>query len=270
MLTPSQQQCYLARINVDMPQPLSLSSLQTLMQAHLYHVPFENLDIPLGKTLSLEYNDLFSKIIENKRGGFCYEVNYLFSQLLKSFGYQINLLAANVWSNGRYGPDFDHLLIRVKLPEDDAIVDVGFGDSFRVPVPLSGEQINDGFHHYQLQQSGQEYVLVKTTGQGEQSQQYKFTLRSWTIADFSDMCRYQQTSSESQFSRNSICTIADKTGRKTISNGQLIITEHNRKTRIEYRDIDTYKQALLQHFGIELPELEINQNINKLLFRLKE
>ena len=68
------------------PNPANLAEIH---QAHMYAVPFEDLDIHLGIPLSLELNDLKQKVIENNRGGFCYELNYLFGNLLRELGYQV-------------------------------------------------------------------------------------------------------------------------------------------------------------------------------------
>jgi N-hydroxyarylamine O-acetyltransferase len=88
---------YLARIGYVGSTKPSDTSLAQLHQSHMYKVPFENLDIQYGKALSLTLPDLVEKVVKNKRGGFCYEVNYLFANLLQAIGFQVSILSAKVY-----------------------------------------------------------------------------------------------------------------------------------------------------------------------------
>lgn len=75
---------------------MSVAALKGLHFAHVHNVPFENSDIHLGKPLSLQPADLFSKIVTHKRGGYCYEVNSFFTMVLYAFGFQVQCLLARV------------------------------------------------------------------------------------------------------------------------------------------------------------------------------
>jgi N-hydroxyarylamine O-acetyltransferase len=99
---------YLERISYQGSREPILPTLQALHEAHLLAVPFENLDIFLGREIVLDEPSLWSKIIEHHRGGFCYELNGLFALLLRALGFQVDLLSASVArSTGGFGPDFD-------------------------------------------------------------------------------------------------------------------------------------------------------------------
>ena len=83
-------------------------------RAHLLAVPFENLDIHLGRPISLDQDALFGKIVTRRRGGFCYELNGLFALLLRELGFEVTLLSAGVArADGGFGPEFDHLTLLV-------------------------------------------------------------------------------------------------------------------------------------------------------------
>ena len=109
---------YLNRINYHgglMPNAETLCGLHT---AHLLAVPFENLDIHLGRPIVLEEDALFDKIVTRRRGGFCYELNGLFAGLLRELGFDVTRLAAGVInSTGDFSPIFDHLTLMVTLDE---------------------------------------------------------------------------------------------------------------------------------------------------------
>jgi N-hydroxyarylamine O-acetyltransferase len=105
---------YLQRLNYTGPLTSSAETLRALHQAHLLAVPFENLDIPLGRPIIPEEAALFRKIVEEGRGGFCYELNGLFAALLRELGFKVTLLSARVArAEGGFGPEFDHLTLLV-------------------------------------------------------------------------------------------------------------------------------------------------------------
>ena len=85
---------YLARIQVDAPTRIDQASLAKLQLAHLKAVPFENLDIHYGKHITLDVDQFFEKIVVNKRGGFCYEINGLFHALLCELGFKAKIISA--------------------------------------------------------------------------------------------------------------------------------------------------------------------------------
>ena len=127
---------YLKRINYKGPLIPSIESLRKLQLSHLFYVPFENLSIHSNEPIILQYKLLYDKIVLKRRGGFCYELNGLFSYLLQQLGYEVEILSAGVAEvNNNFGPDFDHMCLMVSL-EDIWLVDVGFGDSFREPLLL--------------------------------------------------------------------------------------------------------------------------------------
>jgi arylamine N-acetyltransferase len=127
-------EAYLRRIEYDGPRHPSASTLRSLHRQHLFTVPFENLDIPLKIPIRLELPLLYDKIVVRRRGGFCYELNGLFCELLTAMGFQVCMLSARVRrDHGGFGPEFDHMLLKVQLDEP-WLVDVGFGESFVDPI----------------------------------------------------------------------------------------------------------------------------------------
>src|SRR5437762_3314192 len=98
---------YLKRIDYAGSTAPTLETLNALHQAHLYAVPFENLDIHLGRPIILEYDHLFDKIVTQRRGGFCYELNGMFAWLLRELGFEVSMLNARVLDgDGKLGIDF--------------------------------------------------------------------------------------------------------------------------------------------------------------------
>ena len=130
---------YLERIRYKGPTTPDSETLRRLHRAHMLAVPFENLDIGLKREITCDEEAFVSKIVERRRGGFCYEMNGAFAALLWTVGFQVPLLSARVFrADGSRGPDFDHLTLRVDL-DQPWLADVGFGDSFLEPLRLTPE-----------------------------------------------------------------------------------------------------------------------------------
>ena len=127
---------YLDRIGAGRPDIATAAALHALHRAHLLAVPFENLSIHLGEPVSLDDRDLFGKIVTRRRGGFCYELNGAFALLLGALGFDVRLLAARVFGQGRFGPPFDHLALLVHTADGDGpwLADVGFGSHSHYPL----------------------------------------------------------------------------------------------------------------------------------------
>ncbi|NHQ87531.1 arylamine N-acetyltransferase [Iodobacter sp. HSC-16F04] len=251
MLNDQEIRLYLERINYSGSTAAGLPTLTALHQAHMRHIPFENLDIHLGIAIDLSLPALFDKIILKKRGGFCYELNYLFLALLSSLGFSTQLISAQVFNGKSYGPAFDHLLLLITLDQQQYIADVGFGDSFQTPL-LIHPQKND-HAAYQIMQNDQTYTVMQKKSNHEYKPQYQFTLNAYDITDFAEMCIYQQTSPASHFTQKSVCSIATAEGRNTISNDCVIQSKNGHRTLHHIEDVAEYRQYLLRLFQMQLP-----------------
>jgi len=125
---------YLRRIDYDGPLIPSMETLYNLHRAHAGHIPFENLDIPLGRGISLALGDLQDKLLRHKRGGYCYEHNLLFAALLENLGFEVHRLVARVQPD-KPGPQ-THMTLIVSLGDRMWLADVGFGAALLEPIPL--------------------------------------------------------------------------------------------------------------------------------------
>ena len=109
---------YLERIGYSGGLAPGAETLRNIHRAHLFAVPFENLDIGWRREIRLNPEALVEKIVGQRRGGFCYELNGAFASLLRALGFQVTLLSARVpCADGTLGPEFDHLALRVDLDE---------------------------------------------------------------------------------------------------------------------------------------------------------
>jgi len=247
---------YLERIGYEGPREPTLDVLRALHRRHMLAVPFENLDIHLGRTIVLDEAAFFDKIVRQRRGGFCYELNGLFAALLRELGYEVDLLSGRVANEiGRFGPEFDHLVLRVRLDGQPWIADVGFGDSFLEPLALEGGEQSRGGVMYFIDSWPEGLILLREE-KGVWSERYVFTLQPRRLEEFAGMCVYHQTSPNSTFPRARICSLATPQGRVTLSEMRLIQTMNGERTERMLESEEQYQQALREYFGIELPNLD--------------
>lgn len=127
---------YLKRIRSENLKDVSLENLFELQKNHLANITFENIDIALNRPVTLDLEQTYQKVIVNKRGGFCYELNRLFAWLLKQLGYNFRIIQSKVFQqlSQEYMPFFSHISLMVDIDQKKYICDVGFG--FPIPQPL--------------------------------------------------------------------------------------------------------------------------------------
>ena len=246
---------YLERIGYHGPLTADINVLRNLHRAHLFTVPFENLDIHIAREIVCDEPRFIHKIVNERRGGFCYELNGAFAALLRTLGFHVTLLSARVpRADGSDGPEFDHLTLRVDLDEP-RLADVGFGDSFLEPLRLQPgfEQPQMGRAYRLSQADGLWQSEVKTDG--EWKKEYLFTLQPRQLGEFAGMCRYHQTSPDSPFTRKRVCSRATPDGRITLSDGKLIETRNGVRRE---RDLspEEWRDKLRNLFGVVLPTSE--------------
>ncbi|MFL6254322.1 MAG: arylamine N-acetyltransferase family protein [Pyrinomonadaceae bacterium] len=244
---------YLERIGYHGTLTPTAETLRRLHVAHLLTVPFENLSIHAGEPIVLDDESLYDKVVERRRGGFCYELNGLFAALLRALGFYVEMLSAAVAKpDGEFSPDFAHMTLLVTLGER-WLADVGFGDSFVEPLPVDERaQQTQGARAFRIEEGGGRRVLLRRDAGGAWEPQYRFGLEPHVFADYAEMCCFQQTSPESHFTRSRICSRLTADGRVTLSGARLITTKGGERVERELEDETEYTAALLEHFGISM------------------
>ena len=243
---------YLQRLNYTGSLDVNADTLRELHRAHLFSIPFENLDIHLGRRIVLDEELVLHKLIAQRRGGFCYELNGAFCALLRELGFTVSMLSAGVARDeGGFDPPFDHMALLVDL-EQRWLADVGFGDSFREPLLLDSRQEQDlNGDAYQLLESGEHLILQRREAAGW-TPQYRFTVEPHRYDEYSEMCVYHQTSPQSIFTQRRACSIATADGRITVTDKRLIITSGGEKNEREFEKSGDWLIALREYFDIDI------------------
>jgi 3-hydroxybutyryl-CoA dehydrogenase len=260
MNTPKINLKYLERIGYTGPRIVSRSSLNALHHCHVQSVPFETLDLHLGIPIVLELPHLERKMILEGRGGFCYELNGLFAELLRGFGFDVTHIMARTFdAKGMLSPPFAHLALLVTLEGKNFLVDVGWGRGILPPLELKigiqGDTIIERVGDF-WRISGKN--LHGENPHGEWKPHYQFDTAHHTLSEFVNMCNFYQYSSESHFRHTVYC------GKETVSGyfdlRDLTQTLHGE----QYKPSKTlepleYRTVLYGAFGISLSHREFER-----------
>lgn len=135
-------EAYFARIGYDGPRETTLDTLRRLHALHPAAISFENLDSLMKRPVKLDLASIQAKLVNGRRGGYCYEQNGLFRAVLETLGFSVTGLGARVQWMAPEGfvPPRTHMLLRVDVPEGPHIADVGFGGlTLTAPLRLEPE-----------------------------------------------------------------------------------------------------------------------------------
>lgn len=254
-LSPAQLSRYFARIGYAGAPTVSLATLRDLHRAHLLSIPYENLDIHLGVPLTLDPGRMFAKLVDDRRGGWCYEMNGVFAQVLETLGFQVRLVAGTVGrARSGWRAQGNHLVLIVTL-DRPWIVDVGFGDGFLTPLPLEEGTFTQGFLHYRVSRDGPRWRVDNHPYGGADG--FDFTLTPRSLQDFATQCRELQTSPESSFVKTMVCERYTPQGLVMLRGATLReVTASGVASRV-VRDADQFTSALRDRFGLDLPAADL-------------
>lgn len=258
--TPIDVDAYLRRIGYNGSRKPDLATLRALHLAHLRAVPFENLDVGLGLSTVLDLGTLFDKVVIQRRGGICHELNALFYGLLDALGFDVQMLSGQVYGRPPRGRGIEHILerehmlLKVEL-ERTWIADVGFGETFQEPLPLDEVGVRqDGARAFFLGlEEGRRVLWMRRPGE-TWARQYRFTLEPRSLEEYADACDFRLSSPDSFFSRNLIASMAGPNGRVTLLNDRLIVTWNGLRRERRLRGDRERRAELIKHFGIVLPD----------------
>ncbi|MEM1244143.1 MAG: arylamine N-acetyltransferase, partial [Pseudomonadota bacterium] len=247
---------YLHRINYSGNVEKNKQTLINLHQAHLFNIPFENLDIHLGEEIDLHPQALYKKIVQQRRGGYCFELNELFTQLLLNLDFEVERLSARVFVKERITPRH-HQLLKVKFDGQAWLCDVGFGcRGFIQPIPLIYNKPfsqTSGIYRLLQHDSFGSILQRKLEKDSKWDNLYAFTPEVYLPLDFTSQNYVVSHSPGSIFVNLRFCTIAKPNGRISLSAYNLKVLENGHEKIFKIKNQSEYLQVLNNHFGIKLP-----------------
>ena len=250
-LSSAQLARYLARVGYGGDIKPTLATLRELHRAHLLSIPYENLDIHLGVPLTLDPGRMFAKLVDERRGGWCYEMNGVFANVLETMGFDVRRVAGTVGRAAHgWRAQGNHLVLIVTL-DRPWNVDVGFGDGFLAPLPLEPGSYSQSFLRYRVSRDGPRWRVDNHAFGGADG--FDFTLTRRTLDDFAVQCRELQTSPESGFVKTTVCERFTREGLIMLRGATLKeVTAAGARERV-LESAGEYEATLRDRFGLDLP-----------------
>jgi N-hydroxyarylamine O-acetyltransferase len=247
---------YFARTGYQGPRTPTLATLHGLVRAHVQTIPFENLDVLLGKPIELEPAAVIQKLVHDRRGGYCFEQNTLLLEVLSALGFHVRPLSARVrWQRPRdYTPARTHLLVRVELDEP-WLADVGVGAMSPTAALRLAEHGEQATPHEPRRLHREGHMIYHQARLGDDWHDIaEITLEEMPLIDRIVANWYTSTHPQSHFKHRLLVARATPTGRVTLLNDTLSIRGADgvaEKYRVESHE--HLLRILDEHFGITLP-----------------
>lgn len=248
---------YFRRIQYDGPRTPTLATLNALSAAHVRAIPFENLDVLLGRPIELAQEALERKLLHERRGGYCFEQNALFLAVLTELGFQARPLSARVRLDRPrdYTPARTHLFSRVELDGQSYLADVGVGGlslTGALRLELDREQATPHEPRRIVQEDGRYFHQAKLGDTW--SDVCEFTLEEMPPIDREVANWFTSAHPQSHFRSRLVCARATENGRISILNRELKFRRNGEPA--ESRELRTPRElieALGEHFGLRFP-----------------
>ncbi|MEA4966414.1 MAG: arylamine N-acetyltransferase [Oscillospiraceae bacterium] len=245
---------YFRRLGYEGRAQGDLATLTALMQRHQQTIPFENLDIfDFGRQIWLDTAALFQKLVVNRRGGYCFELNGLFFVLLQELGFSCYPVAARVVMGKTTRPPLTHRAAVVMLDGGKYYCDVGFGGPGpHGPLRLLADTAQKvGPDVFLLLPQGRELVICRRTGNGWEPV-LAFEDRPFEEADFALLNFYCSNSPDVLFTRQRVVNLTTEEGHRGILDNRLTVTRAGQSVVTELDTADALEQALEHYFGIRI------------------
>ena len=245
---------YLSRIAYQGPRAPTLATLRALHLAHATHIPFENLDILLGRPIRIDLSSLQAKLVDGGRGGYCFELNTLFAAALHALGFEVTLLAARVRFGATRVLPRTHMVLKVASEDAEWLADVGFGAAgLLLPIRFGdGEQARQFAWTYRLVEDTAQWVL-QSLRDDAWADLYAFTLEPQLPVDFEVANHYVSTHPQSRFVQTMTAQCTGPQERRTLVNRELAIERASGSERRMLGDDDELLATLAESFGLHFP-----------------
>lgn len=246
---------YCARIGWSGPLAPTVETLFALHEAHAGAIPFENIDVLLGHPVSVDPDAVRDKLVARRRGGYCYEHNTLFQQVLEGIGFAVLPLAARV-RMGRTGVrPRTHMLLLTEVDGQRFLSDVGWGGmGLLEPLPLvEGTEFRFPIVAYRLHREEEGVWVLQGNLENGWMDMYAFTLEPQVPADFEMANYFTSTHPESMFRQVLTAQLVRRHERIVLRNRDLSIHRPGDRERRIIGSADEAAAVLHDLFGIALP-----------------
>ena len=245
---------YAARIGFTGELLPSAECLRELHLAHATHVPFENIEVLMGRPVRLDIESLWKKLVVGRRGGYCFEQNTLFAAVLEKVGFPVRRLAARVRMGAAGITARNHMLLAVEADGRQWLCDVGFGgEALLCPIAwLPGETSAQFAWKYRLMEEAPGYVLQMWRPEGWLDL-YSFTLEEQHAVDYEVANYFTLTHPDSFFRKQLMVDIPGPEIRVTLVGRRLIERRPDGDSEVLLADDAAVLETLAERFGMHFP-----------------
>lgn len=253
--SPVHLDAYLARIGYAGDLHPTALVLEALHLAHATHIPFENLDILLGRPILIDLESIQAKLVRGRRGGYCFEQNTLFAAVLEQLGFAVTRLEARVRLRAHRVTARAHMMLRVEADGRSWVADVGFGTGGILnPIPLAaGPVVRQYAWNYRIAYEPGLWVLQSGRG-GDWWDLYAFTLEPKYAIDFEVANHYISTHPNSRFVQTLIAQFSTTEARYNLRNREFNVDRGGAMTTRTLADDEEMLSVLAETFGLEFPK----------------
>ncbi|MET0376190.1 MAG: arylamine N-acetyltransferase [Rhizorhabdus sp.] len=264
---PIDLDAYLARIGLGLAPDSDVAGLEIVQRAHRLSIPFENLDVRLGRGIKLDPAHVFEKLVHRRRGGYCFEQNQLFLRALTAMGFDARPLLARVWLIATDVPPRTHTLNLVRIAGEEWIADAGFGGSYSPPMRLfdgSEATAPDGAafrlsmtedHGWLLERRGEQPAGGGPTD--EWQPQYSFTLENVASIDLEMSNHWTSTRPDTLFTTHAIVSLCLPSGFASLTDAHYKRRNADQRVEADIESATAYRLRLNFVFGIVLDDVEV-------------
>lgn len=249
---------YLARLGLEQAPPPTPRGLRRLHRAHAAAIPFENLDIMLGRPVRIELGAIQDKLVARGRGGYCYEHNLLLAAALERIGIGVTRLAARVRLGATSIRPKSHMLLRVEAEGIDWLADVGFGgEGLLDPLPFADGAMtaSPGWNHALEREDDRVWVLRSLHREGWVDL-YAFTLDPQHHIDYEVANHFVSSHPRSPFTHRVVAQRCTLERRLTLEGLRLVETRPDGAGGVTELDPSELAATLRERFGIRLDDGE--------------
>lgn len=252
---------YLRRIGHDGDTAPTAQTLAALHRAHLAAIPFENLDVVLGRGIAVDLESVQAKLVERRRGGYCYEHGVLFAAVLERLGFEVERMLARVGGEELERPRAPtHMTLRVATGGERWLADVGFGSGLLRPLPFDeGGPHAQGGWTFALESTGPRSWALRELRGGEWVTRYGFDEQRLHAADVVMANHFTSTFERSPFVGKPVVTRRDEDSIRSLVDRRLALERPD--GTLDERDVadDEIGALLRETFGIPLNDDEVTQ-----------
>ena len=252
---------YLDKLNVVKVEN-TLDFVQMLQKKHLAHFSFNNIAVLLGKEISLDLEDIVTKVVQNNKGGYCFEHNKLFYEVLQELGFDVHFVVGKVLlTNEQVHVPKTHRTTLLRFKNESYLVDVGFGFVCPSrPLKIHSNEVNDG---YQIVKDNDGTFLLRLKTSDDFLTLYKFDQRTYSEADCTMGNFYSSNYKNAVFVNNAVISLVKKDVTHSFRNNKYHIINKTSENIKEINSAVELQKLFKDTFSLTLTNEEAKIVFNK-------